>query len=63
LNDYMAKVLSKCSSIKSGIKLENKEQESLVHDLFACKDPNISPFKKMIFKVIPIESINKMFFK
>ncbi|MBT4709653.1 MAG: DNA mismatch repair endonuclease MutL [Flavobacteriaceae bacterium] len=63
LNDYMAKVLSKCSSIKSRIKLENKEQESLVHDLFACKDPNISPFKKMIFKVIPIESINKMFFK
>jgi len=63
LNDYMAKILSKCSSIKSGIKLENKEQESLVHDLFACKEPNISPFNKLIFKVISIESINKMFFK
>jgi DNA mismatch repair protein MutL len=63
LNDYMAKILSKCSSIKSGIKLKNKEQESLVNDLFACKDPNISPFNKLIFKVISIESINKMFFK
>ena len=61
LNDYIAKVLSKCSSIKSGKILEKDEQESLINDLFACKDSNISPFNKLISKVIPVDSIKKMF--
>ena len=62
LNDYTAKILSKSSSIKSGNKLEKLELDSLVDDLFACKDPNVSPFNKLIFKVISIETIKKMFF-
>ena len=57
----LAKVLSKCSSIKSGKILEKDEQESLINDLFACKDSNISPFNKLISKVIPVDSIKKMF--
>ena len=61
LNDYTAKILSKSSSIKSGNKLSKLELDSLVNDLFACKDPNVSPFNKLIFKVIPIETIKKMF--
>lgn len=61
LNDYTAKILSKCSSINSGYKLEKLQQDSLVNDLFACKDPNISPFNELIFKVISIETIKKMF--
>ena len=63
INDFLAKILSKSSSLKSSIKLEKKVQESLVNDLFACKDPNVSPFDKLIFKVISTEEINKMFFK
>ena len=63
LNDYIAKVLSKCSSIKSGFKLEKLQQESLVNDLFACKESNISPFDKIIFKIVSTDSIKKMFFK
>ena len=61
LNDYIAKVLSKCSSIKSGKILEKDEQESLINDLFACKDSNITPFNKLISKVISVDSIKKMF--
>ena len=61
LNDYIAKVLSKCSSIKYGKILEKDEQESLINDLFACKDSNITPFNKLICKVISVDSIKKMF--
>jgi DNA mismatch repair protein MutL len=63
INDFLAKILSKSSSLKSGVQLEKKIQVSLVNDLFACKDPNISPFNKLIFKVISTEEINKNFFK
>ena len=63
INDFLAKILSKSSSLKSGVQLEKKIQVSLVNDLFACKDPNISPFNKLIFKVISTEEINKIFFK
>jgi DNA mismatch repair protein MutL len=63
INDFLAKILSKNSSLKSSVKLEKKVQESLVNDLFACKDPNVSPFDKIIFKVISTEEINKIFFK
>ena len=61
LNDYIAKVLSKCSSINSGDKLEKIQQDSLINDLFACKDPNVSPFNKLIFKVIPVETVKNIF--
>ena len=61
LNDYTAKILSKSSSLKSGNKLEKLELDSLINDLFACKDPNVSPFNKLIFKVISVETIKKMF--
>ena len=61
LNDYTAKILSKSSSTKSGNKLNKLELDSLVNDLFACKDPNVSPFNELIFKVIPFETIKKMF--
>ena len=63
LNDYISKVLAKCSAIKTGDNLDIAQQESLVNDLFACKEANISPFNKLIFKVISLESIKKMFFK
>ena len=63
LNDYISKVLAKCSAIKTGDNLDIAQQESLVNDLFACKEANISPYNKLIFKVISLESIKKMFFK
>ena len=61
LNDYTAKILSKSSSIKSGRKLNKLELDSIVNDLFACKEPNVSPFKRLIFKVISVETIKNMF--
>ena len=61
LNDLIAKLLSKYSSISSNETINIKLQESLVNDLFACKDPNVSPFGKLIFKLISLEEIIKIF--
>lgn len=61
LNDMIAKLLSKYSSISSNETINVKLQESLVNDLFACKDPNVSPFGKLIFKLISLEEIIKIF--
>jgi DNA mismatch repair protein MutL len=61
LNDLIAKLLSKYSSISSNENINVKLQESLVNDLFACKDPNVSPFGKLIFKLISLEEIIKIF--
>ena len=57
LNDLIAKLLSKYSSISSNETINIKLQESLVNDLFACKDPNVSPFGKLIFKLISLEEM------
>ena len=61
LNDLIAKLLSKYSSISSNENINVKLQESLVNDLFACKDPNVSPFGKLIFKLISLDEIIKIF--
>jgi DNA mismatch repair protein MutL len=61
LNDLIAKLLSKYSSVSSNKKINNKVLESLVNDLFACKDSNVCPFGKLIFKVISNEQVKSFF--
>lgn len=61
LNDMLAKLLSKHTSINSNEEINNKLQESLVNDLFACKDPNVCPFGKLIYKVVSTQEINTFF--
>lgn len=61
LNDLIAKLLSKYSSVSSNEKINNKVLESLVNDLFACKDSNVCPFGKLIFKVISNEQVKSFF--
>ena len=59
--DVMAKSFAKSLAIKTGTILSNKEQESLVDDLFSCKDPSISPFGKATFKTLTIKEIDTIF--
>ena len=61
LNDMLAKLLSKHTSINSNEEINNKLQESLVNDLFACKDSNVCPFGKLIYKVVSTQEINTFF--
>lgn len=59
--DIMAKSFAKTLCIKTGTLLSEKEQESLVNDLFSCKDPNASPFGKVTFKTLSLQEIDTLF--
>jgi DNA mismatch repair protein MutL len=48
-------------AVKTGTALSVKEQENLVNGLFACKDPNVSPFQKPTFITMRVEDIDKKF--
>jgi DNA mismatch repair protein MutL len=60
-NDTIAKSMAKSLAIKTGTYLTEKEQESLVHNLFACKDPNVSPFQKPTFITMSVGDLDKKF--
>lgn len=59
--DIMAKSLSKSLAIKTGTKLDLKEQEDIVNKLFLCKQPDSSPFGKRTFITVNIDEIDKKF--
>ena len=59
--DVMAKSFAKTLSIKTGTQLSEREQESLVNNLFSCKEPTISPFGKSIFKTLTLNEIDNLF--
>jgi DNA mismatch repair protein MutL len=60
-NDTIAKSMAKSLAVKTGTYLNEKEQENLVNGLFACKEPNISPFQKPTFITMRVEDIDKKF--
>ncbi|MEN8857477.1 MAG: DNA mismatch repair endonuclease MutL [Flavobacteriaceae bacterium] len=59
--DLMAKSFSKSLAIKTGAILSQKEQESLVNNLFSCKEPSICPSGKATFKTLTLEEIDQLF--
>lgn len=60
-NDTIAKSMARSLAVKTGAYLTEKEQENLVNGLFACKDPNVSPFQKPTFITIRVEDLDKKF--
>ncbi len=60
-NDTIAKSMAKSLAVKTGTYLTEKEQESLVNGLFACKEPNVSPFHKPTFITMRVEDLDKKF--
>ena len=60
-NDTIAKSMAKSLAIKTGTYLTQKEQENIVNALFACKDPNVSPFQKPTFITMRVEDLDKKF--
>ena len=60
-NDTIAKSMAKSLAVKTGVLLTEKEQENLVNGLFACKDPNVSPFQKPTFITMRVEELDKKF--
>lgn len=60
-NDTIAKSMAKSLAVKRGTHLTEKEQEDLVNGLFACKEPNVSPFQKPTFITMRVEDLDKKF--
>ncbi len=60
-NDSIAKSMAKSLAVKTGTYLTEKEQENLVNGLFACKEPNVSPFQKPTFITMRVEDFDKKF--
>ncbi len=59
--DMIAKSLAKTLAIKTGTKLSETEQEGLISDLFACKEANISPFRKKVYTNITNKKLDVIF--
>ena len=59
--DTIAKSMAKILAIKTGTYLTEKEQENVVNSLFACKEPNVSPFQKPTFITLTVEDLDKKF--
>lgn len=59
--DLLSKSLAKTLSIKRGKVLKHEEQQQLLDDLFACKEPQLSPFNQQIFVSLSKEELDKKF--
>ena len=57
--ELIAKTLSKNLAIKTGEILDNESQLALVHDLFGCKEPTLSPSHKKTYTIISDGDIEK----
>lgn len=60
-SDRIAKSLAHSLAVKTGTTLTEEEQENIVNSLFACKEPNVSPFSKPTFITMKVEDIEKKF--
>jgi len=59
--DCIAKSLARNLAVKKGVSLDTKEQEELLNNLFACKEPSVSPQGKPCFITLSLEDIERKF--
>ncbi|MEE1899278.1 DNA mismatch repair endonuclease MutL [Flavobacterium rakeshii] len=60
-SDSIAKSMSRSLAVKTGVILTEREQETMVNALFACKEPGVSPFNKPTFITLSVEDLDKRF--
>lgn len=60
-NDLLVKSLAKSLAVKTGTVLTLEEQEHLIHQLFACKEPTISPTNKPVLMTLDVSDLDKKF--
>ncbi len=59
--DMLAKYTAKTGAVHIGQKLSLEEQEHLVHELFACKESQLSPFNKRTYITVTLDEIERQF--
>lgn len=60
-NDQLAKSMAASMAIKTGVSLNREEREHLINQLFACKEPSVSPKNKLVFTTIDASDLDKKF--
>ena len=60
-NDMLAKSMAESMAIKTGISLNKEEREHLINQLFACKEPSVSPNNKLVFTTLDSIDLDKKF--
>ena len=61
LSDLIAKKISRSLSVRTGKPLKLKEQQTIINQLFSCKEPKLSPFNKQIFVTLDKKDLDKIF--
>lgn len=59
--EFIAKIMAKVSALKTGKKMEQREMQHLVDELFACASPNISVGGKAVIVNLGVAEIDKSF--
>lgn len=59
--DILAKSLAKTMAIKVGTVLSQEEQEHLINQLFACKEPTLSPTNRKLLITLDIDYLDNKF--
>jgi DNA mismatch repair protein MutL len=59
--DIIAKSLAKSLAMRPGTKLNYKEQENILNNLFLCKEPNYSPFGKKTYITLTLKELENKF--
>ena len=60
-NDMLAKSMAASMAIKTGVSLNREEREHLINQLFACKEPTVSPTNKPVFTTLDVSDLDKKF--
>ena len=60
-NDLLVKSMAKSMAVKTGTSLNRKEQEHLINQLFACKEPSVSPNNKTVLITMDVNDFDKKF--
>ena len=60
-NDMLAKSMAASMAIKTGVSLNREEREHLINQLFACKEPSVSPNNKLVFTTMDVSDLDKKF--
>ncbi len=60
-NDMLAKSMAASMAIRTGVSLNREEREHLINQLFACKEPTVSPTNKPVFITLDANDIDKKF--
>lgn len=60
-NDLLAKSMAKSMAVKTGTVLDSEAREHLVNQLFACKEPSVSPSNRTVIVTMGATDFDKKF--